>query len=78
MTNSIVRENPMDDEWLNPRLYYLKKIIHHQPNYCPECDTTLETDECTVYCPKCGLVVADSYPYVAGFPVNYVYGLKLG
>ena len=74
MTNSIVRENRMDDEWLNPRLYYLKKLIKPRPNYCPECNTTLEHDEDEIYCPKCGLVTSASIEYVAGFRIRFPYG----
>ena len=62
------------------RLRYIKQMQYHIPDTCPECGNhSLHYEEDgETYCTKCGLVVMDSYPYVAGFPVKYPYGLKLG
>ena len=85
ISNSIIRKDMPDDKWLNPiphkqkmRLLEIRSLLAHTPTTCPECNHELEHDDCEIYCPECGLVVCDSYPYVAGIHIDYVYGLKLG
>lgn len=46
---------------------------------CPECGSDLDYDEDhdEDYCPGCGLIVSGPYPYTAGSPVIYPYGLRI-
>ena len=86
MSNSLVRKDTMPDRWLEPqaykkqhRLLYIIRLQSHTPRTCPECGAELVYEEdCEVYCPKCGLVVMDSIPYVGGEKITYPYGLRLG
>ena len=86
MSNSLVRKDTMPDPWLEPkdyqkeqRLLYIIRLQSHTPSTCPECGAELVYEEdCEVYCPKCGLVVMDSIPYVGGEKITYPYGLRLG
>ena len=86
MSNSLVRKDTMPDRWLEPqaykkqhRLLYIIRLQSHTPRTCPECRHDLVfTEDCEVYCPKCGLVCADSIPYVGGEKITYPYGLRLG
>ena len=85
MPNSIIRKD-MPDKWLEPynykqkqRLLEILKMQYHMPSSCPECEHELVYGEdCEVYCSHCGLVVCDSYSYVAGIKINYPFGLRLG
>ena len=89
MSNSLLRGNEMPnniDPWLQTRedrlreqrLNYLKSLQAHIPVRCPHCRTHLITDEEQIYCPRCGLVTQDSYPYVAGEHFKLPHGLRLG
>ena len=83
--NNISKDN-MPDRWLYKneyqiakRLIFIKSIQAHTPSTCPECHADLEYEEDgEVYCPDCGLVVCDNYPYTAGILLVYPYGLRLG
>ena len=46
---------------------------------CPECGCDLDYDEDhdEDYCPDCGLIVSGPYPYTAGRPIIYPYGLRI-
>ena len=74
MNTNYIRGNDMSREWINPRLYYLRRLIHPIPTTCPECDHTLTIDDDETYCPYCGLVTSTSIEYVAGIKINLPYG----
>ena len=74
MNTNYIRGNEMSREWINPRLYYLKKIIHPIPDTCPECNQTLDTEDDMIYCTHCGLIVSMSIEYVAGKRIDLPYG----
>lgn len=81
MTNSIIRGQMKkeDEEWLNPRLFYLKKFVIPQPTTCPECGAELcsSIDEDETICTECGLITSASIRYVAGIQIDLPYGLRL-
>ena len=66
---------------LDPRGYYINSFLNHDSlKYCPECGGEVEyssEDEDEAYCTECGLVTSGSYPYVAGFRINFPYGIRL-
>lgn len=80
MTNSIIRgQMKKDNQWLNPRLFYLKTFVIPQPSTCPECGCELITtiDEDETICPDCGLITSASIRYVAGDKIDLPYGIRL-
>ena len=47
---------------------------------CPECKTLtiqLSEDKSYEYCTKCGLITRASYDYVAGFKIDFPYGILI-
>ena len=73
--NIVSKDNMKQHEWLNPRLYYLKKLVKPLPSLCPECKNELEYDEAhaQTYCTKCGLVIQEPIQYVSITHVTYPY-----
>lgn len=66
------------EEWeKQTRLDYILSIQSHIPSRCPHCHNELTVDEEQIYCPHCGLVTQDSYPYQAGQHFKLPHGLKL-
>lgn len=76
MTNSIIEKDKNMDQWLNPRLFYLKSFVKPKPNTCPECGGELSTtiDEDETICLECGLITSMSIEYVAGHKIILPYG----
>lgn len=80
MSNSIVRKDMNDEEWITPRLFYLKSFVKPQRTTCPECHGEIEystEDEDEAYCTRCGLVTSASIRYVAGNKIDLPYGIRL-
>lgn len=66
------------EEWQRQtRLDFIRSIQSHIPKRCPHCNSILIVDEEQIYCPHCGLVTQDSYPYQAGQHFKLPHGLKL-
>lgn len=72
--------------WDNPKLYravqravYLKQLQSKEPLHrCPKCGDTITCDEWgEEYCPRCGVITRNNYPYTAGVKHDLPYGLKL-
>lgn len=61
------------------RLDYIRSFRSTEPLHrCPSCKSDITQDEWgEEYCPKCGEVTRGTYPYVAGLPFKFKYGLKL-
>ena len=77
----IMIELARDDPYLYQhvkRLDFIDKIGSHEKLYqCPECRSSIITDEWgEEYCETCGLVTRSHYNYVAGQKINLPYGLK--
>lgn len=70
MSNSLIREDKMEQRWFNPRLNYLRTIIKPLPKNCPECEHSLEHEGETIFCPHCGLITYTSIEYVAGQKID--------
>ena len=70
--------------WKNPEVYekvrrisYVLSFMNTEPIYsCPECRSSLESDDAEVFCSRCGLVVTASIQYVAGEKIFLPYGVK--
>ena len=79
LQQKLLREQ--EKKWLDPRGYYINSFLNHESlKYCPECGGEVEyssEDEDEAYCTECGLVTSGSYPYVAGFRINFPYGIRL-
>ena len=75
------RLREQETKGLDPRGYYINSFLNHDSlKYCPECGGEVEyssEDEDEAYCTECGLVTSGSYPYVAGFRINFPYGIRL-
>lgn len=62
------------------RLIFLDQAINHEPIWrCPECGAyvTIDKDKSEEYCPSCGLITRNCYPYTAGNKYELPYGLRL-
>lgn len=73
-------EHMYDNVFLNHECQYDDEDVpEEQLLVCPECGEQLDHDEDydEDYCPTCGLVVSGPYPYTAGEPVDYPYGLRI-
>lgn len=59
--------------------YDEREVPEEHLTTCPECGDNLDHDEDydEDYCPSCGLVVSGPYPYIAGRPISYPYGLRI-
>lgn len=73
--NIVSKDNMKQHQWLNPRLYYLQKLVKPLPHLCPECQMELEHDHqhAVTYCSKCGLVIREPIHYVSITHVTYPY-----
>ena len=88
MSNSLVRERDMNDEYWDKtqeeikaelRLAYLQTFVKPNSNICPECYSELTTteDEDETICTSCGLIEQATILYVGVQKIKYPYGLLL-
>jgi DNA-directed RNA polymerase subunit RPC12/RpoP len=77
---SIFDEHMYDNVFMNHECqWYDEEDVPEEQLVCPECGMELDHDENydEDYCPHCGLVVSGPYPYTAGRPIVYPYGLRI-
>lgn len=69
---TIVRSNQMKtNEWVNPRLFFIKSINKPLPATCPECDHLVKHEDDEIICPHCGLVCNGPIEYVGLKRITY-------
>ena len=73
MTYRLV-ERPMNEQWTNPRLFYLKSFVKGLPQTCPECGEPLNQSEDETTCTSCGLVTSCSIEYVGLKKIDLPHG----
>lgn len=61
------------------RMNYIISLKTKEPlRKCPHCHATITNDEWgEEYCPQCGAITRNNYPYMAGQLHDLPYGLKL-